>query len=256
MNKIPLYTSLLVSNLMLAACGGSDKNNTQHDIMSSISSSAMSSIATKTQLKYSINFSNLTAGQPFAPMAVVLHKSSYNIVDVGMPASLGLERLAEGGDPSAFITEAASNTATYRTTKGAGMILPGKNETISIDASLLDSEKGMLSLTILSMPANTNDAFTGINAIDVGNMTIGETKTIDTIAYDAGTEKNTETAATIPGPAAGGEGFNAMRDDTPSVVAAHLGVLTKDDGNAASVLTSIHRWDNPIGRITITRVAP
>ncbi len=54
---------------------------------------------------------------------------------------------------------------------------------------------------------NTNDAFTGVNAGRIGDLEVGESK-YSSQPWDAGTEGNIETAATIPGPAGGGEGFN------------------------------------------------
>jgi len=73
------------------------------------------------------------------------------------------------------------------------------------------------------------------------------------MAYDAGTEANSETAATIPGPAAGGEGYNSTRDDRDTV-GGHPGVISADDGLTGSALDASHRFDNPVARITITRL--
>lgn len=75
-----------------------------------------------------------------------------------------------------------------------------------------------------------------------------------TIAYDAGTEANTEAAAHIPGPAGGGEGFNVARDDIADRVAIHSGVVSQDDGFAASDLTGQHRFDNPVAQVRIERI--
>jgi hypothetical protein len=264
MKTYHIMIGALISGLLLSACGGS--NDKKMELMmssssmsmssSSMSSSMSSSIAAKVVMKYSVKVTNLTPGQPFAPAALVLHTANYKAFDVGMAASLGLEKLAEGGDPTAFLAEASSNKATYMTTKGAGMILPGASETLMAEVSLYAADMDMVRLTLITMPANTNDAFTGINSIDISKLAVNDAITMDTVAYDAGTEKNTESAATIPGPAAGGEGFNPMRDDSPSVVSMHSGVVTKDDGLTSSALTNINRWDNPVARITITRVAP
>ena len=103
------------------------------------------------------------------------------------------------------------------------------------------------------MLVNTNDAFTGVTAKDISNLAVNESISLLTSSYDSGTEKNSELMATIPGPAAGGEGYNEMRDDV-DYVAMHPGVVTKDDGLAQSVLTQDHRFDNPTLSITITRV--
>jgi len=100
---------------------------------------------------------------------------------------------------------------------------------------------------------NTNDAFTALNNLGAANMAVGESRTATTISYDSGTEANTEAAGTIPGPADGGEGFNAVRDDIANEVRMHSGVLSADDGLNSSRLSEIHRWDNPVARITVTR---
>jgi hypothetical protein len=264
MNKYCIGITTLMAGLFLSACGG-DNDKKAEPMMSSssmsmsssvMSSSVSSSLAAKVAMKYSVKVTNLTPGQPFAPAALVLHTANYKAFEVGMAASLGLEKLAEGGDPTAFLAEALSNRATYTTAKGLGMILPGASETLMAEVSLISADRDMVHLTLITMPANTNDAFTGINSINLSKMAVNETIIMDTVAYDAGTEKNTENAATIPGLAGGGEGFNPMRDDSPSLVLMHSGVITKDDGLASSTLSDAHRWDNPVARISITRLAP
>ena len=87
------------------------------------------------------------------------------------------------------------------------------------------------------MLVNTNDAFSGINAMELDQLESGHTRVVYSYALDAGTEANSELAGTIPGPADGGEGFNAIRDDVTSVVTSHAGVVSQDDGHATSVLT-------------------
>jgi hypothetical protein len=72
------------------------------------------------------------------------------------------------------------------------------------------------------------------------------------MAYDAGTEANSEAKGTMPGPADGGEGFNASRDDV-DFVHIHPGVISMYDGLADSVLGASHRFDNPVLAVTIMR---
>jgi hypothetical protein len=102
------------------------------------------------------------------------------------------------------------------------------------------------------MLVNTNDAFSGFNAMDIANLEVGESISLRTGSYDAGTEKNSESMASIPGPAAGGEGYNEARDDV-DFVAMHPGVVSMDDGLMSSALTQAHRFDNPTLAITFTR---
>jgi hypothetical protein len=83
-------------------------------------------------------------------------------------------------------------------------------------------------------------------------MEPGDTQTVYTSAYDAGTEANSELAGTIPGPADGGEGYNPARDDWTPLVTHHGGVVGQQDTHPASVLTEAERFDGPVLRIEIT----
>jgi hypothetical protein len=51
--------------------------------------------------------------------------------------------------------------------------------------------------------------------------------------------------------AAGGEGFNALRDDM-DFVRIHPGVISAQDGLAGSDLSGDHRWDNPVVKLVVT----
>ena len=193
--------------------------------------------------QYDVSVTNLTHAQPMSPVAVVLHNEG-QLWQLGSSASVALENLAESGDNSAVLAE----PMVLASSSGAGVIMPGTSETIAV--SIEDTAPMMLS--VATMLVNTNDAFTGINAMDVSSMAVDESISLTTRSYDAGTEKNSETMATIPGPAGGGEGFNAARDDV-DFVAMHAGVVSVDDGLMLSVLTQAHRFDNPTLSITITR---
>ena len=118
---------------------------------------------------------------------------------------------------------------------------------------ILESDLASLLISVSTMLVNTNDAFTAVNAIAVGSMAVSDTVVFEGIANDAGTEADTEAAGHIPGPAGGGEGFNAARDDDADRVAMHAGVVSQDDGFATSGLTEQHRFDNPVMRVRITR---
>ena len=126
--------------------------------------------------------------------------------------------------------------------------------TESVTLTVDESDLGTLSLSLATMLVNTNDAFTGVNSTDLSGLAVGETVSMRAIAYDAGTEADSEGPGTIPGPADGGEGFNAARDDEADRVSMHPGVLSAADGLATSVLTEQHRFDNSVASISITRV--
>jgi hypothetical protein len=256
--------------LLLVGCGGSDsrpKNPTSSSAMAmssmvasspapSSSAMASSSMAAMTKLSYSIRVTNLTAAQPLSPFAYALHEAAFKPFTIGMPASVGVEMIAESGATADYIAEARANGAVMVADTTMGMTMPGEYREFTLNAMVPMGMEDQVHFSVLSMLVNTNDALTGLNSIDLRQLAIGQSWTFNTLSYDAGTEKNTELPASIPGPAAGGEGFNAQRDDMVNQVTMHPGVITQDDGKADSVLNQAHRWDNPVARITVTRLAP
>ncbi len=199
------------------------------------------------RVSYQVEVTNLTAAQPMSPLAVALHSGSYGMWQIGTSASSGLEQLAEGGDSTALLGEATSANAVTLT--GSGLIMPGTSDSVIIDANMSSD----LALSFATMLVNTNDGFTGLSGDMLSSLALGETRSTELIALDAGTEANSESAATIPGPAAGGEGYNVIRDDRDTV-GGHPGVVTSADGLSASALGEEHRFDNPVARVTITRL--
>lgn len=196
---------------------------------------------------FEVSVTNLTAGQPFSPVGIFLHDSSQQVFSVGAAASEPLERMAEGGDISGLI-EAVNSLSELA---GDAPIGPGASNTYTIGIDAQPAAE--LELSVMTMLVNTNDGFTGVNGADITALEDGQSMSFNVIAYDSGTENNTEAAGTLPGPADGGEGFNAIRDDLADQVTMHPGVVTADDGLASSVLNQTHRFDNPVARIRITR---
>ena len=215
---------------------------------------------------FTVQLTNLTYSQPFSPAAIILHEPGYNAFVDGDAASLGLEQLAEGGNPAEVMAEALAATQYLDAVATSGATAPrsiGAMSTLLVP--LLDVDNLRISFT--TMLVDTNDAFTGINAADISNMTVGQSVSFMTPTWDSGTEANTETASTMPGPAAGAAGgggasagFDAARDDLFDLVHFHPGVVTSanasdssKEGLSSSVLTEADRWDNPTARIVITR---
>ncbi|TMO42448.1 efflux RND transporter periplasmic adaptor subunit [Pseudoalteromonas ruthenica] len=106
--------------------------------------------------------------------------------------------------------EINARTGTLRVRDGGETpISPGHTDesTLSVE-DFADSK-----LTLATMLVNTNDAFTGVNAVDLTPLAAGQSISLYGHGYDAGTEANSELAQFIPGPAGMGEGFNAIRDE-------------------------------------------
>ena len=211
--------------------------------------SACGSSTQKTR-SYEVTITNLTANQPLSPVAVFVHEPEYKLWTTGEAASVALEHLAEGGSNSQLIDEVKNNENYIAHTSGNGVIASGQSETVTISFKNTD----WLRLSLASMLVNTNDAFTGLSDIEVYDIPVGKSRSFNALAWDAGTEKNTEAAGTIPGPADGGEGFNASRAGDSNFVTVHSGVISNDDGLESSVLNESHRFDNPVAKITIQRI--
>ncbi|MBR9793218.1 MAG: hypothetical protein GYB58_15865 [Gammaproteobacteria bacterium] len=193
---------------------------------------------------YEVTVQNMTQGQPLSPVGVALHDDVV-MWEVGTPASTALEVLAEGGDNSDF----TASEGVMASASGAGPIAPGSSETITV---MVVNEPDTF-ISVATMLVNTNDAFAGITGHALGELEVNQSITMVLPVLDAGTEANSEVAGTIPGPADGGEGYNAERDDA-DLVSFHPGVVSAEDGLTMSVLTVAHRFDNPAVKLTITRV--
>ena len=239
-NKKLALTALVT--VMLSACGGSSSDSEEMVV----EVPAPDPMFTYT---YQVTVTNLTYAQPMSPVALVLHNEG-QLWSIGEMASVALENLAESGDNSAVLAESIVLSGQ----SGAGLLLPGMSEMVDVSYTVSDVNNAPMMLSLATMLVNTNDAFTGINALAVNNLAVGESISLTTSSYDSGTEKNSELMTTIPGPASGGtgEGFNAERDDIDKV-AMHSGIVSADDGLMVSALTQAHRFDNPTLAILITR---
>ncbi|MGI2261387.1 spondin domain-containing protein [Shewanella sp. GXUN23E] len=230
--QLALMASL---GLLLAAC--SDNNNDTPPPEPPQPPAAMSR-------SFEVTVTNLTANQPLSPIGTFQHTDNVQFWSAGQAASVALEKLAEGGDTS----ELATLQGVTASTTGNAPVGPGASETLTLEVP----EAKVANLAVMSMLVNTNDAFSGVQSVDVRQLGVDQSLSFKTMAYDAGTEANSEAKGSIPGPADGGEGFNAARDDV-NRVHIHPGVISADDGLSDSVLSASHRFDNPVMMVTITR---
>ena len=225
LSKLTVATTLA---LLLSACN--DNNGTVE-------------VPTVVEYSYTVTVTNLTYAQPLSPLAVILHNDS-KMWSIGEASSPALEVLAEGGDNTDFLADATA----LATGTSEGVILPGTASSVEINTT----DRMATNFTAATMLVNTNDAFSGLTGIDISNMAINDKKSWRLNVYDAGTELNSEATGTIPGPADGGTGYDATRDDV-NFIGYHSGVVSQDDGLSSSVLTQAHRFDNPAIKLTITR---
>lgn len=234
-SKALLVASALGTTLLLGACSDNDDPAPRN-------------------ASFTVEVTNLSAAQPLSPLALVLHTPDWSGFSTGTAASEGLELLAEGGDNSMFLSDAQASNSVYASASGTGIVGPGESESITIEVA--ESALGTLSFSVLSMFVNTNDAIAAVNAQSIAGMQVNDRERFEALSYDTGTEANSETADSMPGPAATGgarEGFNAVRDDLRDAVYVHAGVVTQDDGLASSALTEVHKWDHPAVQVRVER---
>lgn len=225
--KSLLSLSIFSGAALLTACGG-DSDQTY---------------------SYKVEITNLTYAQPLSPAAIIVHKQDYKLFSEGQTASIELEQLAESGNAENLISRAQQEDSVFHQGLTNGLIQPG--DTYEYNFSL-NYEVSDQAITIATMLVNTNDGFTGINAETIIRLRVNQTQEFYGPVWDSGTEGNSETAATIPGPAGGGEGFNSSRDDLNKII-FHSGVVSQGDGLAGSALTEQHRFNQPASSIRITR---
>ncbi len=240
-NKLTLQLLIAsVFTLGLAACNDNDKVAEEVVVVPVVT---VMPEPPAMEYSYSITLTNLTYAQPLSPVAVALHGDT-KMWQVGQSASVALEKLAEGGDNADFIA-LTSNMAAM---SSEGAVPPGASVTLDISTT----EPMATYLTVATMLVNTNDAFSGLTGVDISTLMLNQEKSWRLNVYDSGTELNNEALGTIPGPADGGVGYDATRNDI-DLIGYHSGVVSKDDGLSSSVLTQDHRFDNPAVKLTITR---
>ncbi len=243
-----------------------------------------------------ISITNLTKGMTFTPRLVVAHDSSVDTFEAGQPASTALAWLAEAGviedeqnaassgqNFEAELGPEDTDNGTNTWHRFGGMLAPATTVSYPFDTMGYDY------LSVLTMLVPTNDAFAGLDSILI--PTTPGTYTYDVNAYDAGSELNDELNSTrtdvveqgtgnalggygVPGVAGvpaspvpvgtGGSGVGAqivngeVEDGTDGPVHIHRNVLgdTNAEGGISDLDATVHRWLNPVARITIVVPAP
>ena len=192
--------------------------------------------------KYEVTITNLTPGQIFSPPIVITHRNDFKLFDLGEMASEELMALAEEGmtDPLAALAAAYSKTTSE---VAGGPVVPGASLTLTIEA-----KPGAWNLSVAGMLVTTNDAFFAVRGIKV--PLAGES-VMEAVAYDAGTEFNSEDCDFIPGPPCG----NHTHDDqveAEGYVHIHSGI--HGIGPDLEVDPAQHDWRNPVALIKVRRI--
>jgi len=201
-----------------------------------------------TAASWQVEITNVTPGQTFTPILVATHYGSSGVPGIGAPASDALAMLAEGGATGPLGEEIAANTRRGTSVKELGGLLePG--QTVKTDVVGRPGQR----LTLAAMLIPTNDTFFSIGSVF---LPVHGEKTVYALAYDAGSEINTQSCADMPGPVCGGVGYSPGSAGEGFV---HVGNGFNDLGTAAAGEPEIlgpvpYSWNNPVAIVTIRRV--
>ena len=126
-----------------------------------------------------------------------------------------------------------------------GLLNPGQSVTQRVS-----TRGGFDNVSVAAMLIPTNDGFFAVNDLEGPNGQ--EAITVFSPAYDAGTERNDELCASIPGPnfiECGGPGGGGAPGGGEGYVHVHAGIHGLGD-----LRPGIRDWRNPVAKITIRRV--
>ena len=205
-----------------------------------------------------VEITNLTNGTYFTPLLIAAHDAGFHLFELGSPASAELQAMAEGGDLTGLVGDAAAAGADYVVDPAGGALAPGSSTTATLEASRRNQ---MLSLTAMLVP--TNDGFVALNAVPIPRRPGVYTFFLN--GYDAGTEANDEVITGggapgvpgIPGDPGGNAGTGgtgvAGPDHNPNVH-IHRSIVGDLDplGGPSDLDAGVHRWLNPVAKVTVT----
>lgn len=208
---------------------------------------------------FDVRITNLSNAIYYTPFLVAAHPDGTALFATGQPASANLQAMAEGGDISGLVTDVNGLGATVVENPAAGLLAPAA----SVEFSMNTDGTSNTRLSAVAMLLPTNDAFAGLNSIEI--PTDPGTYVFNVPAYDAGTEANDELLTgggapgapgmpADPGGLAGTGGTGAAAADANTNVHIHRGSLGDTDAAAgiSDLDSRVHRWLNPVIRITIT----
>ncbi len=189
----------------------------------------------KASRTYEVTFTNITHGVVLTPPIFALSHRQIDIFEVGEPASLGLEMLAEGGMTGELRAELEA-VGVQDVVETAMPVMPGASITVVLEGDLFSR------LNLASMLLPTNDGFVAMNGERLWKRF--QDRTFYLKSHDAGTEVNDEVCASIPGPQCGGEGFNAAGGE--GFVAPHAGIHGE-----AELSRMMYNWGEPVAKVTV-----
>jgi hypothetical protein len=212
---------------------------------------------------YRVTITNATLGQPVAPSVIATHTDAFRLFELGPTPVLGdsdyalyfgLATAAETGSPVPLVDEVAVSDGIWEavallTDRTPPVLLPSESNSITISASGRAKY-----LSAVAMLGATNDAFYAVRGVQLPRG-IGNSIHVYANAYDAGSEDNAESAATVGALGATDDdpitGFG-INENGENYIHVHAGIhgVGGEDGLAAAT----HDWRNPVVEVTVERI--
>jgi len=239
------YFILLSVLILLASCKDDSNLITEPSELNKENSFGEQLEKVNRYAEFEIVLENLTpatgpgASQPLSPPVMASHTPRFHVFRLGKYASTELGQLAEDAVNPPMIEMLNESIFAYDVVEGTtGPIFPGEYAKFYVKAKLPFKK-----FSLVSMLVNTNDAFTGVDAV---NLPLHGSREYYLMAYDAGTEINTELKANIPGSCCGSP---LVRVPSHDRIKYHNGIIGGGDLDPA-----IYDWNKKVAKLTITRI--
>lgn len=210
--------------------------------------------------EFDVEIHNPTRGLYFTPLLVAAHPEDVSLFETGNAASSELQAMAEGGNLTGLVNLLNAAGATIDENPAEGLLAPGQSATATLNTN---NAVANTRLTVVAMLLPTNDGFLALSGLDI--PTEPGIYTYHLNAYDAGTEANDEVRGSgepgqpgipVPPPLDPILGSNGtgVENSAEGYVHIHRGNLgdTTPDGGASDIVSTLHRWLNPVATVTVT----
>jgi hypothetical protein len=177
--------------------------------------------------------------QPLSPPLFVVHSKRADVWSLGGIASHPVAAIAEDANNAPAESALAQLSGVREVFTGAGGPIPSG----TARSYLVETKGKYKRLSVVTMLVNTNDGFTGLDSYRVR----GHGAVLWRMAYDAGSERNNELTAFIPGPCCG---HPIVRDSEGALIRMHPGIE-----GVGGLDPAVYGWEGRVARITIERVS-
>jgi hypothetical protein len=188
---------------------------------------------------FEVTVTNITKGAVFTPIMVATTQKGDSFYELGAPASLEIETIAETGNPGPL----QDSLDAYDITNSAHLPFLGPGESVTQTVATRGKYNH---ISVAAMIIPTNDTFFAVNGVEGPRK--NRTVTVTAMAYDAGTELNDELCLSLPGPGCGGDP-GPPSDNGEGYIYPSSGIQGVGDLNVNALA-----WSSPVAVITITSV--